>query len=218
MEFLQFIQGIDDTVVIFFQLVSSVFFKNLMAFFSAIQSDGALWIGIAVVFAVLALLKKIDKKGFYVAGGIVLALGIDIVLCLLLKEIFPRPRPYIDIPNVVLWIDPQPGTSFPSAHSSTAFAAATALALLVPKRIKKPSDPSAIGVLPGSEPMKKNYYFIAVIAAYVVAALIALSRVALCVHYFSDAVCGIVIGILCGIAVAYFVNLFYKKQTAKEKK
>ncbi len=93
-----------------------------------------------------------------------------------LKQAVDRPRPPLDDParlDAVIALPSSP--SFPSGHATTAFAAAAALAVLVP-RLRWP----AMGL----------------------AALVALSRVYLGVHFVLDILAGAVLGTLIGVAIA----------------
>jgi membrane-associated phospholipid phosphatase len=73
-------------------------------------------------------------------------------------------------------------TSFPSGHAVTAFALATAIGFLYPRQR---------------------------IVAFVVAGLIAVSRVVLRAHYLSDVIAGAVIGILCSLGMKYLFDRFH---------
>lgn len=100
---------------------------------------------------------------------------------LLLKNIVCRPRPCNAFPDVAMLIPRPDSFSFPSGHSGSSFTAATMLFL----RHRKPG-----------------------IAALVLAALIAFSRVFLFVHYPTDILAGALLGVLFALAVYYF---FQKK-------
>jgi undecaprenyl-diphosphatase len=103
-----------------------------------------------------------------------------LVICnLLMKNIIARPRPFVayDFPII---INPPMGYSFPSGHSSNSFIAATVIAM-------------------GNKKLA--------LPAYIIAILIAFSRVYLCVHYPSDIIAGAVIGMGIGCAT---VRLFDK--------
>ena len=105
-----------------------------------------------------------------------LALGFAAVVNnLVVKPIIERPRPYEAIAGFEPLVEKLASYSFPSGHASSSFAAATALTLLFGKR----------GAI-----------------AFVPAALIAVSRPYLGMHYMSDVVCGALLGAVCAAAVA----------------
>ena len=112
--------------------------------------------------------------------AVVAAMIAGLVICnLLMKNIIARPRPF-EAYGLPIIIDRPMGYSFPSGHSSNSFIAATVIA------------------------MKYRKYAAAV---YTTAALIALSRIYLCVHYPSDVIAGAVIGMGIGYVT---VKLFEK--------
>jgi len=95
-------------------------------------------------------------------------------LAAILQKLFHRQRPYLahhQKPLIKLWI---PSSSFPSAHSAISFAIATMV-------------------------MSENLEF--GIVLLVLALLVALSRVAVRVHYLTDITVGAVLGILTALAV-----------------
>ena len=90
------------------------------------------------------------------------------------KRRFVRPRPFQTLPDLpILWAPPA-DFSFPSGHALHAFTSATLMALQFP----------AIGP-----------------PAFVLAALIALSRIVLAVHYPSDVLAGAWLGVIVGIGL-----------------
>lgn len=108
-----------------------------------------------------------------------LAVTTAALLVTLFKELFDRARPPIADPS----LDPigiVPGSaSFPSGHAATAFAAAVAVALVYP-RLGRP--------------------------LLVLAAVVAVSRVYLGVHYVLDVAAGTLLGIAIGIAAAWVIR------------
>lgn len=103
-----------------------------------------------------------------------------------LKNLIGRPRPFVVNPSVELFIAPPDSYSFPSGHSCSSFAAATVI-FLRDKRLGVP--------------------------ALAVAFLIAFSRLYNYVHFPSDVLCGIILGIVCA-AVTFAVF----KKTRLDKK
>lgn len=104
---------------------------------------------------------------------------------LVLKPLFGRARPFVAYEFTGLLIPPPSGDSFPSNHSMVSFAAAAALCCLPGKST-------------GVKALKAG--------AVVLAALIALSRLYLYVHYPSDILAGAVIGIAVGLASVWIVS------------
>ncbi len=123
-----------------------------------------------VLAVVLLILPKTRKTGIIVAA----ALLMDLILCnLILKNLVARVRPYDVNTAIAILIKKPLDFSFPSGHTAASFAAMTALFLAK---------------------MKKAW-----IAALVLAVLIAFSRLYFYVHYPTDVLGGIVVGILSGI-------------------
>lgn len=147
-------------------------------------------IGVPVIMGAVALLEKDDdllKSALYVGVSI----GVDGVLTLGLKDIVRRPRPYVTYPNEIIPYETETSLSFPSGHTSLAFATATALSLKYPK-----------------------WYVIA--PSYFWACSVGYSRMNLGMHYPSDVLGGAILG--AGSAyVTYQINKwFWKKQDNKK--
>ena len=150
------------------------FLTPIMAFISKITGSGALWI-------VIALLLMLQKKYRVLGIAIIIALGfVFIIGDQGLKPHVARLRPFVDFPEVHLVAPPPAATtySFPSGHSFGSFAAATALYL----------------GLSNICPTKRFWGVIALIGACVVA----FARVYLFVHYPTDVLTGLVLGIIVG--------------------
>lgn len=96
----------------------------------------------------------------------------------LIKHLFKRSRPYIKINKRVLLISRPKTYSFPSGHAASSFAVAGIFILM--------NDDISIYIT-------------------TLASLIAFSRVYLNVHYLTDVLTGIILGLLCSILV---FNLF----------
>ncbi len=123
-----------------------------------------------VLAVVLLILPKTRKVGIIVAT----ALLVNLVLCnLILKNLVARMRPYDVNTAIAILIKKPLDFSFPSGHTAASFAAMTALFLAK---------------------MKKTW-----IAALILAVLIAFSRLYFYVHYPTDVLGGIAVGILSGV-------------------
>ena len=134
-----------------------------------VTSLGNFSIAWVMLALVLILIPKTRKIGLVVMVAVIL----DSVLCnVILKNIFLRPRP-CDVNTAINLLIPRPlGYSFPSGHTSASFAAVSALYFSGENKIWK--------------------------AALALAILIAFSRMYLYVHYPTDVLGGILVGIFCG--------------------
>jgi len=145
--------------------------------------------GTPVVMAAVALIEKDDdllKNALYVGVSI----GVDGIITYGMKVGIGRPRPFVSYPDLYHY-SLETTQSFPSGHTSLAFATATALSLKYPK-----------------------WYVIA--PSYLWACSVGYSRMNLGVHYPSDVLTGAVVG--AGSAyVTYLVNnWFWKKEENKK--
>ena len=121
-------------------------------------------------------------------AGVTMAVTLILCLCignLTLKPLIGRIRPYDLNPGVSLLIDKLHDFSFPSGHTLSSFEGATVL-LIRDKRFGIP--------------------------AMILAAIIALSRLYLYVHYPTDVLAGAVLGITFGILAVSIVNAIDKKR------
>ena len=99
-----------------------------------------------------------------------IAIGFDVALTEGIKYSVKRKRPFEEYPNDIVMRTKASGFSFPSGHTSSAFATATALTLSTKK------------------------WYVGV-PAYTYASLVAYSRMRLGAHYPSDVLGGILVGI-----------------------
>ncbi len=140
-----------------------------------------------VLAAVLLLIPKTRKSGVILA----LALCMDVLMCnVILKNVFARIRPCDMNTAVQLLIARPVDFSFPSGHTAASFASAAALFFAGEKKLWKP--------------------------VLVLAVLIAFSRLYLYVHYPTDILGGIVVGVTAGylgyLLEGYLVKLVRKKK------
>lgn len=129
---------------------------------------------------VLAIIPKTRKCGVQM----LISMAVTFVLGnLILKNIVARPRPFHVDSSVTLLIPEPSEYSFPSGHTMNSFTSATMLFL----HYRKPG-----------------------IAAFILAALIAFSRMYLFVHYPTDILGGIVLGVVDALVVYLLAKRFKK--------
>ena len=140
---------------------------------------------LGMVWIVLALILVMRRKTRNY--GIILLLALLITAILgegILKNIIKRNRPFTALHDLKLLVPPPGSYSFPSGHTASSFA--------------------AFGV----------FYFLNLKYKWPVfftAFMIAFSRIYLGVHYFTD----IMAGVILGMGVAYTVCSYYKKNSDK---
>ena len=165
------------------ETMQCTFLDKTMPIVTLFGDGGVFWIGIAVL---LLFFAKYRKTGF--SMGMALVLGL-VVCNITLKPLVARIRPY-DFQlqefgrEITLLISAQHDFSFPSGHTIASFEACTVL-LLHDKRMGIP--------------------------ATVLAILIAFSRLYLYVHYPTDVLVSLVLGIAFGLLGNFLVNLIYKQ-------
>lgn len=109
--------------------------------------------------------KDLEMKAYETGASLLIAAGSGLVL----KEIVRRDRPFVKFPGIFFKKQNESGYSFPSNHTSLAFATATSLSLAFPR-----------------------WYVIA--PSFVFATATGYSRLYLGVHYPSDVLAGAIIG------------------------
>ncbi len=160
------------------------FLDVLMPLITHLGDAGILWILLAVLFFCI---PKYRKTGLSMA----LSLAMGLLLCnILLKPLVARPRPFdyqlVHFQKTIpLLISAPTDFSFPSGHTIASFEAATAICL-----------------------RHKKWGF----AAYIPAGLIAFSRLYLYVHYPTDVLASVVLGIGLGFAGTYLCNQIMKNK------
>lgn len=175
---MEFIQNIDFQILDFIQEhIRNFVLDPVMAVLSAVGEAGIIWILLGIV---LLFFRKTRPAGL----GLLISIAIGFLIGdIIIKPIVARPRPFVLNPNVNLNVSPPSSFSFPSGHSTAAFASATALLGLLKE--KRWIAYSALGL----------------------AVLIAFSRNYNYVHYPSDVLCGTLLGII----VALIVTFIFKK-------
>lgn len=173
----EFVQGIQNPVL-----------SAILKVITTLGEGGIIFIALALI---LLVTKKYRKVGFAVMVALVVML-----ICnnFILKEIFARPRPFnitydwwnevYHFPDIVS----RPNSfSFPSGHTSSAFAAAIAV-LWYDRKIGIPTT--------------------------IFAFIMGFSRIYVEVHYCTDVLAGMVVGIiyaLIGVLIVHFVYPYFEK-------
>ena len=159
-----------------------------MKLFSLLGDKGLFWIALTVL---LLCFKRTRRVGAYCAVSMVLTF---LLVNCAIKPLVARVRPYDLFPELKpgLLVNPEHDFSFPSGHSANSFAVAWILLRMTKKRYGVP--------------------------AVTLAALIALSRLYVSVHYPSDVICGTIIDIALAELTLHFLTRIERKLFPKKKK
>lgn len=157
----------------------------LTPLFRVITFFGEFGAGWIAIALVMVCMKKSRKAGWIV--GVALLLGL-VLGEYGIKILVQRPRPFTELGDLQLLIPEPVGFSFPSGHTTSSFAAALSI-FFYDKRW-------------GS-------------GALVLAALVGFSRMYFTVHYLTDVLCGIVLGVACAFAARWIVERIDKKRRQK---
>ncbi len=175
------INSIDFSILDFIQNTFRCgFLDAVFPFVGTITNAGLLWIAIA---AGMLFFRKTRPAGVMMLAA--MALGY-LTGDLIIKHLVMRPRPFLVNTDFTLFIKAPSGYSFPSGHTTAAFASATVL-FIKHRR--------------------------AGIAALAGAVIIAFSRLYCYVHYPSDVLCGIALGVLSAIVI----TVLFKKTRLDDK-
>lgn len=136
---------------------------------------------IASIWIIIAIVM-FTINGYFKGGASII---LTLILCailgnLILKNIFSRQRPFHTKSEILLLIPRPKDYSFPSGHTMSSIAAATVIFNIN----------HALGII-----------------SWIIAVLIAFSRIYLYVHYPSDILAGAIAGFLTGLLTIYIMNL-----------
>ncbi len=138
---------------------------------------------LGIVWLILAIVLIIFPKTRKAGLCVVLALVVGTIICSgIIKPIVARTRPY-DISGAQLIVTPPHDYSFPSGHTLSSFAAAASVFIFN----------KAVGI-----------------PALIYAALMGFSRLYLYVHFPTDVLCGMIIGIIVAIMSALIISKLLK--------
>jgi membrane-associated phospholipid phosphatase len=147
------------------------------------------WGVFAIAFPLLLLAPRLLTAGIF--SGAIAAIASSV-----LKALFDLPRPASVLSDGAFYRlgEPLLHKSFPSGHTLTAFAVASALYFSIDKEKRKP-----------------------MLLIFVLAGLVGLSRSAVGAHWLTDVLGGAGIGIWCGMFGALLANLFPENQLGPKK-
>ena len=189
----------------------------VMKFITLFGEAGVFWIAVCLL---LLAFRKTRRLGIICS----LSLAFTFICCnLIIKPAVDRTRPWVLFKAVDALLPPPGDASFPSGHSANAMG--PALAMFISTLPVKHRVPDGNG---GSVRLIRSYDEVPClgwkgtgadpkivhrfsIAAVVLAVLIGISRLYLGMHFPSDVICGLLLGMIC----ATIVHIVIKKIEAK---
>ncbi|HTX61790.1 MAG TPA: phosphatase PAP2 family protein [Methanobacterium sp.] len=121
------------------------------------------------------------------------ALVLSNLLVILLKYVIAEPRPFLTLNNVVL-LTAENGSSFPSGHTASSFAAASVIGLKYYNRAQG------------------KYWLIYPLLLFAV--VVGFSRIYVGVHYPYDVIFGAMLGVVCGLTILKYEDQIVKGKIA----
>lgn len=168
---------------------------SMTRFMNFVSALGYLGIFMICVSLFLLFFAKTRKTGINILASLLLSF---VVTGLIIKPIIRRARPYTytELEYYSWWIDVlkpiEKSFSFPSGHCTASASFAMSIFL-----------------------SSKNKFVASLIFVFPI--LTACSRIYLMVHYASDCIFGILVGIICATIIYYLIKIIYKKLSAKNK-
>ena len=157
---------------------------GIVLFYTSLGNAGLVWIGLSLLMLFFPATRKAGVLGL---GGLLCSL---LLTNLCLKPLVDRVRPYEVIEGLKAMVTPGDVQSFPSGHTSAAFAAVLAWCGYLPKKW--------MGA-----------------AAVTAATLMGLSRLYVGVHYPTDVLAGACAGALCAWVVHLICKFIEKKKNTQ---
>lgn len=155
------------------------FLTSIMVVITTLGEYGGVWL---IAGLVLAFMKKYRRQGITILCSLAACFVIN---NLVLQNIFQRVRPFNAIAGVEALVHMPSSFSFPSGHTSSAFASAFAIRYT----------------------MGKKAWWV-----FILAALIGISRVYLGVHYPTDVIAGAAVGSLISWGVCTLAERIGRKR------
>ena len=153
-------------------------------FYTQLGNHGLLWIALSLL---LLCFPKTRRAGFCALLALLFGL-----LCtnVVLKHLFQRTRPWLVVEGLSHLVEENDPNSFPSGHTTAAFAAGVVWFRALPWRWGR-------------------------IAALTAAVLMGLSRLYVGVHFPTDVLMGALVGTLCALASLALVGRFWSRRPSQ---
>lgn len=174
-----------------FIILNSIFANSFLDKFFPFITDVSNWL-LVYIIGILVLIFKGGKTGRITALALIITILItDQAVSSYIKDYVGRLRPCHVLENIRLLVNCGGGKSFPSAHAANNFAAAVVITFFY----------------------KKNKWIF-----YLIASLMAFSRVYIGVHYPLDIIAGGIIGAVIGYLIAFSINKIFNKKLIERPK
>ncbi|MDR1467192.1 MAG: phosphatase PAP2 family protein [Oscillospiraceae bacterium] len=165
------IQEIDDNILSKIDVLRTHKLDKIMVFITNMGNSGGIWLFLGLTFM---LIRGHRRKG----AEIFVAVGTATLMSeVVFKNIAKRSRPCERVPEKIMLISKPTSYSFPSGHTTSSFASAYVI----------------------SNVFLANCGFIIFVLAFLLAFVISFSRLYLKVHYPSDVLVGMLLGLMCGV-------------------
>lgn len=174
------IYNFDSNILLYIQEnIRTDILNSFFITFTKLGNGGILWIALALT---LLCFKRTRKVGLVIS--IALLIG-TLITNVTLKNLVARTRPFYTIADLQTLIAYPTDYSFPSGHTTSAFASCTSLFIMLDKRY--------------------SFLFL------VFATLMGFSRLYVGVHYPTDVFIGLIVGVLSAIISFYIIKYLYLK-------
>lgn len=187
---LKLIQTLDASVLMFFQEhIRIAGLDRPMVWISTLGNVGLFWI---ILGLILAAVPKTRKYGILALLSLLVCFLFNNVL---LKNLVARPRPYTQLPELMMLMKCPADHSFPSGHACSSFAVAGSLFWSMGKTWNRIRIP-----------------------ALILAILISFSRLYVGVHYPTDVLTGAAVGLLGSWLICRYCSAPYDRVAGRLQK
>lgn len=181
------------------RLLNADWLTPIMKFITLFGENGIFWI---VLCLLLMIFPKTRRLGIICS----VSLAFTFVCCnLIIKPAVDRTRPWIIFREVVRYLAPPGDASFPSGHSANSMGPAWAMFIAtMPIHSRNYDEVPCLGWRGRGVDAKTAHRF--GIAAVILALLVGLSRLYLGMHFPSDVIFGLLLGMVCATVVFQIIR------------